>query len=409
MGLFCAGSTRLGAQIKITPKPAPARTVTPASATAVARANVLVYWDGTQTVNIHIGDRSITLASQGEATMSLQVGKGLKVRIEKPNKTIYAEEFLLVDKSGGNLALSIVKGSDNEEAVGLTYESTKDRIAREAQEAADAAEEERKAAAEAAAALVELKRRMELAYSDGVAEATNNPAKAAQVKTMFTANVSDIAGGMFKMGCTSEQGSDCYDDEKPAHQVTVSSFRMGKYEVTQAEWEAVMGTNPSYFKNCPTCPVEQVSWEDVQLFLQKLNGLTGGRYRLPTEAEWEYAARGGNRSNGTKYSGSNDISGVGWYDGNSGNKTHPVGEKAANELGLYDMSGNVYEWCSDWFGDYSSSAQTNPQGPSSGTCRVLRGGGWDYDARLSRVSCRGSGTPGARYGYYGFRLVFPVQ
>ncbi|MBQ3247459.1 MAG: SUMF1/EgtB/PvdO family nonheme iron enzyme, partial [Alistipes sp.] len=168
-----------------------------------------------------------------------------------------------------------------------------------------------------------------------------------------------VKGGTFTMGATAEQGSDADSDEKPAHSVTVSNFYIGKYEVTQAQWEAVMGKNPSRFKG-DNLPVERVSWNDIQKFIEKLNAKTGKRYRLPTEAEWEYAARGGNQSKGYKYSGSNDIGSVAWYTDNSSSPTHPVGQKQPNELGLYDMSGNVYEWCSDWHGSYSSGSQTNP-------------------------------------------------
>lgn len=171
-----------------------------------------------------------------------------------------------------------------------------------------------------------------------------------------------VEGGTFRMGATSEQGSDAWGGEKPVHSVTLSGYYIGKTEVTQALWKAVMGSNPSEFKG-DNLPVEQVSWDDCQEFIRKLNSLTGQHFRLPTEAEWEFACRGGNNSCGYKYSGSNDIDNVAWYFDNSGHKTHPVGTKAQNELGIYDMSGNVWEWCSDWYGNYSSGAQTNPKGP----------------------------------------------
>jgi formylglycine-generating enzyme required for sulfatase activity len=214
-----------------------------------------------------------------------------------------------------------------------------------------------------------------------------------------------VEGGTFTMGCASEQGEDCFDDEKPAHQVTLSNYYIGKYEVTQAQWKAVMGNNPSYFSGCDNCPVEQVSWDDVQEFIRKLNAKTGKNYRLPTEAEWEYAARGGNRSQGYKYSGSNSVGNVAWYDDNSGYKTHPVGTKQANELGIYDMNGNVWEWCQDWYDNYNSGSQTNPNGASSGSYRVSRGGSWFGNARYVRVSDRGNGTPGFRFNFLGFRLA----
>ena len=151
-----------------------------------------------------------------------------------------------------------------------------------------------------------------------------------------------VEGGTFRMGATSEQEADDWDREKPVHSVTLSSYYIGKTEVTQALWKAVMGSNPSYFKS-DNQPVENVSWNDCHEFIRKLNALTGQNFRLPTEAEWEFACRGGNNSRGYKYSGSNNLGSVAWYDGNSGNKTHPVGTKAPNELGIYDMSGNVWE------------------------------------------------------------------
>ena len=213
-----------------------------------------------------------------------------------------------------------------------------------------------------------------------------------------------VSGGTYTMGCTSEQGSDCNSDEKPAHNVTVSSFYMGQTEVTQALWKAVMGSNLSYWKG-NTLPVVDVSYNDVKEFIGKLNNLTGVTFRMPTEAEWEYAARGGNSSRGYKYSGGNDIGSVAWYYDNSGSKTHPVAQKQANELGLYDMAGNVLEWCNDWYGSYSSDSQNNPKGPSSGSRRVLRGGGWIDDARDCRVSYRDDCGPSGRNGSLGFRLA----
>ena len=214
-----------------------------------------------------------------------------------------------------------------------------------------------------------------------------------------------VKGGTFIMGATSEQGSDAYGNEKPTHRVTLSSFYIGKYEVTQALWKAVMGNNPSKMKG-DNLPVETVSWNDCQDFIRKMNALTGKNFRLPTEAEWEFAARGGNNSRGYKYAGSNNIGDVAWYDNNSGSKTHVVGTKSPNELGIYDMSGNVWEWCQDWYGSYSSASQTNPTGASSGSYRVLRGGSWNYSARDCRSSHRYCCTPVSRgYFSFGLRLV----
>ena len=206
-----------------------------------------------------------------------------------------------------------------------------------------------------------------------------------------------VGGGSYTMGCTSEQGDDCKDWEKPAHSVSVGSFYMGQTEVTQALWKAVMGSNPSH-REGNNLPVEKVSWNDCQEFIRKLNSLTGRSFRLPTEEEWEYAARGGGSSRGHKYSGSNNLGSVAWYDDNSGSRTHPVGQKHANELGLYDMSGNVWEWCSSgWSDDYSSAR--------SGSIRVVRGGGWSFSARRCRVSCRDNRALDHRLDYDGLRLV----
>jgi formylglycine-generating enzyme required for sulfatase activity len=211
-----------------------------------------------------------------------------------------------------------------------------------------------------------------------------------------------VQGGTFTMGCTGEQGNDCNKDEKPAHQVTLSSFSIGKYEVTQAQWKSVMGSNPFYFKG-DNLPVENVSWNDVQAFIRKLNTQAGNRYRLPTEAEWEYAARGGNQSKGYKYSGSNTLGNVAWYYDNSAYKTHPVGQKSPNELGIYDMSGNVREWCSDRYDVYSTSAQNDPVG-TSGSYRVIRGGSWGSNVDC-RVAYRGCNSTDKCYYGLGFRLA----
>ena len=267
-----------------------------------------------------------------------------------------------------------------------------------------------------------------------------------------------VQGDTFTMGATEEQGSDACDNEKPVKKVTLSTYYIGETEVTQELWQAVMGSNPSYFKpkkiiasrysydafvedakrlnakkpgsiKIPTQqewdaamvttsgslkrPVEQVSWDDCQEFIRRLNQLTGKKFRLPTEAEWEFAARGGTKSRGYKYSGGTDIGTVAWYWENAGTKgesspdygTHVVKTKQPNELGLYDMSGNVYEWCQDWYRKYSGGAQTNPQGPSTGFSRVNRGGGWNYSARSCRTSIRFSLSPSRRGYGIGLRLV----
>lgn len=226
-----------------------------------------------------------------------------------------------------------------------------------------------------------------------------------------------VQGGTFTMGCVEGRDRECEKDEIPAHLVTLSGFQIGRYEVTQADWRSVMGSDPPElgFPGCDDCPVESVSWNDVQGFLKKLNARSPGKnYRLPTEAEWEYAARGGHRmpkdaTRMTEYAGSNEIGKVAWHEGNSGQKTHPVGGKVPNVLGLYDMSGNVYEWCSDWYEDYSKAAQRNPSAPKTGLYRVARGGAWIGRAGDYFVSARDGSSPDYRDNIAGFRLASSLQ
>ncbi|WP_337949518.1 formylglycine-generating enzyme family protein [Prevotella sp.] len=233
---------------------------------------------------------------------------------------------------------------------------------------------------------------------------TNGDIISIPVKDGISIEMVRVEAGTFTMGATPEM-KDPWDDEKPTHQVTLTNdYYIGKYEVTQALWKAVMGKNPSKFKG-DNLPVEQVNWKDCQEFLSKLNNTTGKKFRLPTEAEWEYAARGGKKSRGYQYSGSNNISDVAWYEDNSGSKTHTVGSKQANELGIYDMSGNVWEWCHDWKGSYSSSSQVNPTGANSGSYRVGRGGSWRHAARGCRSSYRNNSTPDNRNDSLGLRLI----
>ncbi len=210
-----------------------------------------------------------------------------------------------------------------------------------------------------------------------------------------------VEGGTFQMG--SGNGD---SDEKPVHSVTLDGYYIGKYEVTQALWQAVMGSNPSYFKGNNN-PVENVSWGDCMQFIYKLIELTGLRFSLPTEAQWEYAARGGGKSRGYTYSGGNMIEYVAWFSDNSGSKTHPVGLLQPNELGVCDMTGNVWEWCSDWYdsGYYSKSPSRNPVNTSAASYRVLRGGGWSDGAEFCRVAFRRGDTPTSRLSNLGLRLV----
>ncbi len=238
-----------------------------------------------------------------------------------------------------------------------------------------------------------------------IVDAWQQPARTFTVKGVSFKMIA-VAGGTFQMGATAEQQSN-HDDEKPVHTVTLDSYYIGETEVTQELWRAVMGNNPSRFTGEDLRPVEHVSWDDCQNFIKELNKLTGKNFRLPTEAEWEFAARGGNKSSGYRYSGSSNIGDVAWYDDNSDNRTHPVKGKNPNELGIYDMSGNVWEWCSDWYsgGYYSSSPQNNPEGPSSGSNRVLRGGSWGGNAGYCRVAYRNCSRPAYRDYNNGLRVA----
>jgi formylglycine-generating enzyme required for sulfatase activity len=213
-----------------------------------------------------------------------------------------------------------------------------------------------------------------------------------------------VEGGCFQMGDLFEDGD---DDEKPVHEVCVDSFGIGRYEVTQGQWQKIMGSNPSRFTKGKNYPVEQVSWDDTQGFIRKLNSNSGSCFRLPTEAEWEYAARSGGKKQ--KYAGSSNVDRLAWYDSNSGGSTHPVGTKEPNGLGLYDMSGNVWEWSSDWYGKnyYQQSPRNNPQGPSTGSFRVIRDGCWNGSSWLTRSTNRDRFKPGYRLDNLGFRLVLP--
>lgn len=212
-----------------------------------------------------------------------------------------------------------------------------------------------------------------------------------------------VTGGSFIMGSDISE-----DDERPAYEVVIDGFAMSRYPVTQRQWTVIMGHNPSDFPGCDQCPVDNVSWNDAQAFIETLNEITGKKYVLPTEAEWEYAAKGGRGGAGNlRYAGSNDIDSVGWYAGNSGRMPHPVGQKKPNELGLYDMSGNVWEWCHDWYAKYyyEQNESNNPPGPSSGSGRVRRGGSWFTQS----TSCKATTRNNVRQDYFdnigGFRLA----
>ena len=217
-------------------------------------------------------------------------------------------------------------------------------------------------------------------------------------------NMVYIEGGSFLMGNSILRDCDAFEDEMPIHEVNISSFYICKYEVTQDEWMFIMGNNPSFFTGSKR-PVDNISWDDSQLFIKKLNELTGKQFRLSTEAEWEYAARGGMRSHGFNYAGSDIIQDVAWFEDNSNGRTHEVGSKMPNELGLFDMSGNVFEWCQDWYGNYPVGIQNNPSGPISGEFLVNRGGSWNNLASNCRVTDRLYDTSSFHDSCSGFRLA----
>lgn len=243
-----------------------------------------------------------------------------------------------------------------------------------------------------------------------------------RILSRLIGNMVKVEGGSFRMGTTIEQDGEAYENEQPVHTVELSCFYINKYEVTQAEWKAVMGTNPSCFRG-EDLPVEQVRWTDCQEFLRKLKILTGLDFKLPTEAQWEYAARGGKDRHRYKYAGSDKLEEVGWYWKNCGDRllsggwtstklesnhcrTRPVGGKQPNEAGLYDMSGNVWEWCADYYGEYRSHPQTDPKGPAQSSRRVYRGGGWNNAPGNCRVTNRYGNGPGYRDAGLGFRIAF---
>ncbi len=231
-------------------------------------------------------------------------------------------------------------------------------------------------------------------------------AKTAEIVKEIDAQMIAVKGGNFTMGCVNQQDTECINWEKPRHTVTISDFKIGKFDVTQKQWKVIMGTTPSG-KYCPECPVVNVTWFEAQEFINKLNQLTGKNYRLPTEAEWEYAAKGGSKSHGFRYSGSDDASQVAWYDSIISKEIHPVGTKKSNELGVYDMSGDVWQWCSDWFDAkyYMASPSNNPMGPSTTKVKVVRGGSWWGPMRDCRTANRDNFPPESKDDDVGFRLV----
>ena len=248
--------------------------------------------------------------------------------------------------------------------------------------------------------------------ADKAAGAKAEEVTVSEVKTFTVKDITfkmvKVEGGSFNMGATAEQGAEAQPNEKPAHEVTVGDFWIGQTEVTQELWEAVMDYNPSYTR-WPKCPVDKISWKDCQDFVAALSELTGEKFRLPTEAEWEYAARGGKYSKGYKYAGSNNLDDVAWYVGNANETSHPVAEKAPNELGLYDMSGNVYEWCEDKYLMYDGSepqySEKMLKSDRKREFHIERGGCWNYGPTMCSLSYRHAGNYTHMYAYDGMRLA----
>ncbi|MCQ2324623.1 MAG: SUMF1/EgtB/PvdO family nonheme iron enzyme [Paludibacteraceae bacterium] len=372
-------------------------------------------WDRPTAIDLAKGETSQATVSpflempKENSTQMLKVGRG-----DIPRRNSREWKICIAITTGLALLAGGIWGAH------FRKEQQKEQLAIEQRLAEEKAEQERIAAEQAAEA-----KRLEREKDSLAVELAKKKQAEEKEKKIFAENTKQsilsyaingvsfsmiqVEGGTFTMGATSEQGSDAYDWEKPTHSVTLSDYYIGKYEVTQALWEAVMGNNPSYFKG-NTKPVENVSWNDCQNFISKLNSLLssqlgGKRFALPTEAQWEYAARGGKKSLGYKYAGSNNIGAVAWYSDNSGSDTHVVGTKSPNELGLYDMTGNVHEFCRDGYGNYSSLSQTNPIGSSDESVRVSRGGGWINIARVCRVSYRCGNKTSDQDSNLGFRIV----
>ena len=346
----------------------------------------------TITVKSEAGDQTVKVTQSGVSptltlnidNMEFEAGSGSKIFSIKSN-TAWA-----VSSNGNWCSVSPTSGS-NEGSVTVSVDENTSTSSRTATITVES---------------VTIKRT--LAVTQNGVTPTPTPTPASQDRSFTVGGVTfkmiRVEGGTFTMGGTSEQGNDAWEDESPTHRVTLSTYYVGETEVTQELWQAVMGSNPSYYSGGQR-PVERVSWYDCQDFVNKLNALTDCNFHLPTEAQWEFAACGGNKSLGYKYAGSNVIDNVAWYYGNSADKTHDVAQKSPNELGLYDMSGNVWEWCQDWYGAYSSSSQVNPTGPSSGVNRVYRGGSLTLRAEGCRVSYRVDIQPSSTYTNLGFRLA----
>lgn len=342
----------------------PTQKTNPIPTTSSTDSKVFITWNGPGSVKIFLDNKEVFIGEGQEKSISIIADKAYTIKAQKPEKTFSYHDFVIFQK-GVSYYLMRLKGDE------LVIEKT-------------------------------------LSPQE---KATVQEATLRLIISEIESNMITVTGGSFMMGCTKEQTGkgdwDCDENEMPIHSVTISDFRMSKYELTQAQWMAVMGSNPSAFNGCDKCPVESISWNEVQEFIRKLNEITGLRFRLPTEAEWEFAARGGTKSKGYRYSGSNNLDDVGWAGEYCENKTYLVGQKLPNEIGLFDMTGNVGECCSDWYQDnyYFLGEQVDPTGPEEGYYRIVRGGSFRVNDWGSRLSNRGLVSPSDRYPVYGFRLA----
>lgn len=355
----------------------------------------IITWIGPGVVSIKLDNIEHTFQNnQTKNIYGLKPDHGYKLTVVKPDKNYVYEDFLIFNLGNNEITIDLIS-QDKVIVKTATHIAAEKRAREEAESKVRKTETKTKAEAEAKARTeAEAKARAEAEIKAILKEIENS--------MVF------VQGGTFTMGCTKEQGNDCFEGEKPTHRVTVGDFYIGKFEVIQKYWTAIMAYNPGSFSNCENCPIDNVSWNDVQFFLNKLNQLSGKKYRLPTEAEWEYAARGGNKSKNKKYAGSNSASAVAWTAENSNYLINPAGTKLPNELGLYDMSGNVWEMCSDWYGNFFKQQQTNPKGPIAGNGRVVKGGSYLINASRARVSSRGmTKTDEAEIGN-GFRLICDI-
>jgi len=364
-------------------------TLTPETAVFADKAGRYLYENGTVTVSAQLAAQTGRLRWKGNASQEFTfMGLTCHTKYDILNNTLSTQETYITQTVSSNGYSPYVYGSFTSESK-LTVESDGD------DEVAFSKTFDTSVLAKGKSGFINVPT---MASRNGWTLVTPETLKAFTVNGV-TFNMVRVKKGTFSMGGTE------YSRENPVHSVTLTkSYYISETEVTQELYQAVMGTNPSSFKGS-LLPVESVSWNNCQTFITKLNSLTGLTFRLPTEAEWEFAARGGNQSKGYLYSGSNTIGDVAWYAGNSSSAHHNVKSKAPNELGIYDMSGNVWEWCQDWYGSYSSGSQTDPTGPTSGSSRVYRGGGWTSNATYCRVAYRDYGSPSDTYSFLGFRLA----